>query len=404
MRQAATAPHGCPTTDIDPYDDDVLADPYPTYRKLRDLGPVVWLNRYGMVALARHENVRSALSDHARFSSASGPSASEAFNERMPDSILNTDPPLHETYRRPIAVQLTRSALAPDLEQIEAVATTLTEHVVAAGSFDAVGELTSPYSVTVVADLIGLPDEGRGVLGPLGERAFNVMGPDNARHDDGMRALGELTRYTIGAAESGQLCPGSRGAQLADDGRGGEIMSYTWPGIDTTVHALGSAILLFAQHRDQWELLRGDRSLVTAAFNEVLRLHSPVQTFTRVTTEPVDIDGVVLPAGQRVAIMYGSANRDERRYADPDVFDITRDARDQLAFGRGIHLCVGSHLARAEATALLHALAERVERFEFVGEPVWKLNNVLHGLESLPVRVVPAEQTLPDPSPERGAR
>ncbi|MFK7917359.1 MAG: cytochrome P450 [Ilumatobacter sp.] len=390
MTEKSTPPMGCPITTIDPYADDFLADRYSGYQQLRDLGSVVWLERYGIAALTRHDSVRAALNDHERFSSSSGQSVCEEFNERMPENILNTDPPLHEQYRRPLLVQLTPSALAPDLEKFDAIASEMTDRLVAATTFDAVRDLTSPYSVRIVADLIGLPEEGRDLLGPLGELAFNLMGPANDRHRAGDEALNQLMGYTLETAMSGQLCPGTRGADLVEAGLALALGAYTWPGIDTTVHALSSAILLFAQHPDQWELLRSDPSMANAAFNEVLRMHSPVQAFTRVTTTSVDIDGVVLPEGVRVAVMYGAANRDERRYDDPDRFDITRNARDQLAFGRGIHLCVGSHLARAEAASLFNALIERVERFELTAEPQWSLNNVLHGLASLPVRIRPA--------------
>ena len=384
------APHSCPVTELDPWSDDVVVNPWPAYRTLRDLGPVVWLAGHGMAALARFDGVRAALTDHQRFSSASGVSADEARNLEMGETILTSDPPIHESHRRPLATQLTPASLAPDLPHIDAVADALIERLVGVASFDAVTEMASPFSVNVVADLVGLPAEGRELIGPLGERAFNIMGPRDARNDDGGLALEQLMEYSVGTALSGQLCPGTRGADLVAQGLPAAVTAYTWPGVDTTVHALGSAVLCFAENPDQWDLLRADPSLVPSAFNEVLRLHTPVQTFTRRTTEPVDVEGVVLSAGQRVAVMFGSANRDERRYPDPDRFDVTRNPLDQLAFGRGIHLCVGIHLARAEAHSLFAALARRVRRFELVGEPVWKLNNTLHGLASLPVRAVPA--------------
>jgi cytochrome P450 len=121
-----------------------------------------------------------------------------------------------------------------------------------------------------------------------------------------------------------------------------------------------------------------------------LRMHAPVHYFTRLTTEPVDIDGFEVPAGQRVLVMYGSANRDERHYPEPDRFDVTRNPVDQLAFGRGIHLCVGINLAKLEALSYLAALVRHVQRFDLVGEPQWLRNNTLHGLRALPVTVTPA--------------
>ena len=149
-------------------------------------------------------------------------------------------------------------------------------------------------------------------------------------------------------------------------------------------------MLLFARHPDQWDELRADRSLIPSAFNEVLRLHAPVHHFIRHTTADVDVAGVALAAGTRVLVMYGSANRDERRFPDPDRFDIHRRANGHLAFGRGVHLCAGMHLARLEGHALLDALADRVARFELASEPRWTPNNTLHGLGMLTVRVIPA--------------
>jgi cytochrome P450 len=380
-------PLHCPTTDLDPWSEEALADPYPVYRQLRDLGPVVWLERYGLPTLPRYGEVRAALTDWETFSSASGACLDEAQAQRMPESILTSDPPVHQTYRKPVADQLSVAALAGDVAGIDAEAQRLVAALVDAGGCDGVAELASAFSVRVVADLVGLPEAGREVLAPLGERAFNSMGPADARHADGLVALGELFDYTFGHAAD--LCPGSRGAELMEAGHPQGLIAYTWPGVDTTVHALSSAVLEFARHPDQWTLVRADRSLIPSAFNEVLRLHAPVQTFARVTTRAVTVGEVTLPPRQRVAVMFGSANRDERRYPDPDRFDVTRNPTDHLAFGRGVHRCVGINLARVEAHALLGALADRVARFELVGAAEWKLNNTLHGLARLPVALVP---------------
>jgi cytochrome P450 len=137
-------------------------------------------------------------------------------------------------------------------------------------------------------------------------------------------------------------------------------------------------------------MVRNDRSLIPAAFAEALRLHTPVHFFTRMITEATEVEGTPLAPDHRAVVMYGSANRDERHYPDPDRFDVTRNPRDQLAFGRGIHLCVGIHLARLEGHSLLAALADRVERFEPVGTPEPLVNATLHGYASLPLHLVPA--------------
>ena len=329
------------------------------------------------------------LTSWQRFSSASGVGVDEQANASQPESIIKSDPPEHDEQRRLLAGQLSVGSLAGATGDIERAADALVATLVARGSFDAVADLARPYSLNVVADLIGLPAEGREQLPHLAEAAFNVFGPANERLTTAPPALAQLFGHTFEVAQSGQLCPDRRAAELVETGHPEGIVAYTWPGIDTTVNALGVAVYLFATHPDQWDLVRNDPSLIPSAFAEVLRLHAPVHYFTRLTTEPVDIDGLEVPAGQRVLVMYGSANRDERHYAEPDRFDVTRNPLDQLAFGRGIHLCVGINLAKLEALAYMTALVRHVERFELVGEPQWLRNNTLHGLERAPCDGVP---------------
>jgi cytochrome P450 len=380
------APVGCPTTDLDPWSESALADPYPAYRQMRDVGPVMWLNKHEVVALPRFDDVRAALTDWQTFTSAKGACIDHDQAVAMGETILTCDPPTHTGYRKPLHDQLSVAALASDVAEVEAIAEEFADRLVRGGTFDAVKDLSAPYSVKVVMDLLGLPEEGRQHIAPLGERAFNTMGPADARHLDGATALGELVEVTYNGVDG--LCPGRRGEQLVQSGHADGLLAYTWPGIDTTVHALSSAVMEFARNPEEWDKVRADPSLIPSAFNEILRLHTPVQTFARVTAKPVTVGDVELPADVRVAVMFGSANRDERRYDNPDRFDVTRNPIDHLAFGRGVHLCVGIHLARLEAHSLLAAFARRVERFELVSEPVWKLNNTLHGLGTLPVRAV----------------
>lgn len=347
---------------------------------------MVWLERPGIVALPRYEQVHGVLADWRRFSSAQGVGIDDRYN--LGESVITSDPPTHSMYRKPLAEQLSAAALAGDAPAIEATAVRFAEAAVTTGSIDAFADLARPYSLQVVADLVGIPEGERQAYPELAERAFNVFGPAGDRGDDGMAAAADLLARSFNVLEPGWLIPGGRGEDLIRRGLPLGITSYTWPGIDTTVNALASAILLFARHPDQWDAVRADRSLIPGAFNEVLRLHAPVHYFTRSVTEDVELAGVPLPAGTRVLLMYGSANRDERRFPDPDRFDVRRDSAGHLSFGRGVHLCVGLHLARLEASALLGALADRVVRFELAGEPRWLLNQTLHGPARVPVRLI----------------
>ena len=254
--------------------------------------------------------------------------------------------------------------------------------------------LAHAYSVKIVADLCGLPDEGREHLIERASAAFNTFGPPNELCRDSWPGFFELFEYAQSVGPD-VLTPGRWGAEIYEAGEQGRIepeacpglmLAYVWAGMDTTVNGIASAVSLFADHPDQWDLVRADRSLMASAVNEVLRIEPPVQRFTRSATREVEIGGQVLPEGARIAVLFGSANRDERRFDDPDRFDVTRNPHDHLSFGRGVHRCVGANLAQEEMKAVLDSLADRVERFE-VTDRVWRRNNALHGLERLEVAV-----------------
>src|SRR5690606_33387515 len=168
------------------------------------------------------------------------------------------------------------------------------------------------------------------------------------------------------------------------------IIDYLAPSLDTTISAIGNAIWLLATHPDQWQLLRNEPQRVKNALNEALRLESPISSFTRVAARDATVGDVAIPAGSRLLVSFASANRDERRWSDPERFDITRENAGHVAFGHGEHACIGMGLARLEVTALLNALIERVTAIELAGPPRRKLNNLIRSFASLPVAVTPA--------------
>jgi len=261
------------------------------------------------------------------------------------------------------------------------------------GSFDAVADLAQVFPLTVVADLVGIPDSVRNRLLSWADASFTAFGPPNERTQQSWPARQQMFRWCRSVTAS-ELTPGSMGRAIFEAADAGLIThescapllsAYTTAGIDTTVHALSHAILMFAEHPDQWDLIRAGDIEILDAFDEVLRHDSPVQAFTRVTTTNVDFPEVTIPAGERVVLLFGSGNRDERHYPNPDRFDITRKPNDHLSFGRGIHSCAGQGLARMEASAILSALAQRIRRWH-IGPPVQHINNVLRGLASLPIQ------------------
>ena len=164
------------------------------------------------------------------------------------------------------------------------------------------------------------------------------------------------------------------------------MVDYLGPSLDTTISAIATAVWLFAKNPDQWDMVRENPRLMHSAVNEVLRYDPPIQGFSRYVARDVDMDGVLLPAGSRAIVFYGAANRDERKYPDPDRFDVLRRPGDHLGFGAGPHACVGMNLARIEMVALFTALAERVRRFTILEEKAIP-NNVLRGFKVLQVVV-----------------
>jgi cytochrome P450 len=387
---------GVPEIDVDLWADEVLVDPYPTYARLRELGPVLYAPRWDAYVLPGYDEVRQMLQDWETYSSAQGVGLNERANAMAGRGILTTDPPLHDSRRRILNAQLVPREVARHHDLLVEVAERLAGELVERGSFDAVADLAHPYSVEVVADLCGLPQEGREHLVDRASAAFNTFGPDNELCRGAWDGFDELFDYARNEAVPGRLAPGRWGTEIYEAGERGEIepeacpglmLAYVWAGMDTTVNAIASAVSLFADHPDQWDLVRADRGLLTSAVNEVLRIEPPVQRFTRCSTRESELGHVTVPAGARIVVLFGSANRDERRFPEPDRFDVTRNPTDHLSFGRGVHRCVGAGLAQEEIRAVLASLADRVTGFE-VRERVWRRNNALHGLERLTVELV----------------
>ena len=387
---------------IDPFSREFLMDPYPFHEELREAGPVVWLDRYNIWAMARHEEVRACLMDWETFCSSAGVGLSDFRKEtpwRPPSLILEADPPLHTRTRAVLTRILSAAAMKRLWTTFEQDAIPLVDRLVERGTFDAVRDLAEVYPLKVFPDAVGLEEEGRENLLPYGNMAFNAFGPRNDLFHQAMTNAQPVITWIMSKCRRAALAPDGLGAQIyaaADAGALTEgeasllVRSFLTAGLDTTVVGLGNALFCFAHHPQQWRRLRQDPSLARAAFDEVLRFESPVQTFFRTTTRPVEVAGVKLGEGEKALLFLAAANRDARRWEDPDRFDITRRATGHLAFGVGIHGCVGMAVARLEAEIVLTLLASRAEAIDLDGEPERRLNNTLRGLARLPVRVRPS--------------
>ncbi|WAL68560.1 cytochrome P450 [Amycolatopsis cynarae] len=387
-----------PASDLDLFADQVLVDPYPSYAALRDLGGVVRLPANDVYALTRYDVIRNALGDWESFSSAGAIGFNPMVNEALTGTSLASDPPVHTRLRASLTANLSPRALRGLAGSIDAKADAFVEELVEKGSFEAIDALARALPLEVVADLIGFTGSVRDNMLRWGQAAMQVIGPMNQRTADCFPIAGELYEWCSGVTAD-DLAPGSVGYGIFEAEARGEIPAgtaghlihqYLGAGVDTTIASIGNLVALFAAHPDQLALVRENPSLVPAAFNEVLRYWAPVHAWGRRTTREVEIDGVLIPAGAQVAILFGAGNRDPRHYENPDEFLVERNPIDHLSFGYGPHGCAGQGLARLEAHAVIKALSRRVERL-VVGTPVRVPSNITRSIEELPVlEVVPA--------------
>jgi cytochrome P450 len=390
-----------PVSTVDPFSHAFLRDPYPHHQALREAGPVVWLEQYGIWAMARHEQVRDALTDWQTYCSSAGVGLSDFRKEppwRPPSIILEADPPLHTRTRAVLTRILSPAAIKILRDMFEREAESLIAQLVEQGEFNGVADLAEAYPLKVFPDAVGISEEGRENLLPYGTMVFNSFGPRNDLFNKAMANAGPVRDWIMSRCSRAALAPGGLGQQifaavdageLTEDEAGMLVRSFLSAGIDTTVYGLGNALYCMARYPEQWRTLREKPNLIRGAFEEVLRFEAPVQTFFRTTTRPVEVAGVQLGEGEKVLLFLAAANRDPRRWDRPDTFDVTRRAAGHMTFGTGIHGCVGQAVARLETEAILTALASRAASLELTGEPKWRLNNTLRGFDTLPLRVVP---------------
>lgn len=391
------------------YSADAIRDPLPHYARLRELGPVVRLKAHKVYALPRHAECKQVLLDDKTFISGDGVALNPVSNRLGRGTTLNSDGTEHAQRRAMVAHRLTPRALTSMRETVQAAAASVVTAAVARENIDAVKDLAQALPLSVVPDLVGWPQESRDHLLRWAGATFDLLGPFNGRaRGSALSSLGML-RFARRVVHHRTALPGSMGAELlgaVDGGRLSEaecralMIDYLAPSLDTTISAISGAVHLLATHPDQWALLKADRTLVPNAVNEVVRLTSPVRAFSRKAKQDTEIAGHPIRAGERVLVLYASANRDERVWDDPDRFDVTRQTVQQLGFGHGAHGCAGQGLARMETQAILQNLLDAVERIELTGKPEWALNNIIRSYRSVPVRLVPVDgPTQEEPTP-----
>lgn len=390
---------GIPYLDFDPFSIEFFADPFPTHERMREAGPIVYLDKWGTYGVARYAEVHAVLNDPQTFCSSRGVGLSDFAKEKAwrPQSIiLEADPPAHTRTRAVLNQVLSATAMRPLRAHFTALAEAKVDELLARGSFDAIPDLAEAYPLSVFPDALGLKQEGRENLLPYASLVFNAFGPPNQLRQQAIERSAPHQAYVAEQCQRENLAPGGFGACIHARADAGEITHEEAPllvrsllsaGLDTTVYGIGAAVYCLARYPEQFAKLRTDPTLARNAFEEAVRFESPVQTFFRTTTREVELGGHTIGEGEKVLMFLAAANRDPRRWENADSYDITRRTSGHVGYGSGIHMCVGQLVARLEGEVMMAALARKVKSIEITGEVKRRYNNTLRGLDSLPVAI-----------------
>lgn len=379
---------------------DLYDDPYPVYRELRDRYPAYRNDDMRFWALSRFEDVWRAVHDHATFSSAQGITVVDEPNEYQPPQMILMDPPRHDQLRALVSRAFTPRRIASMEDRVRAIAAGLVDEVVERGEGDFVRDLAIPLPSIVISELLGVPPEDRGDFRRWTD-AMVAVTPDPQRIAEGREAAASLFGYFV------QILAGRRkeprddlisaliaaevdGEAMSEEELVGFCFLLLIAGNETTTNLISNGLVLLARHRDQRAALAGDPSLLATAVEELLRYEAPVQGLARTLTRDVELHRKRLREGDKVLLLFAAANRDDREFDDPDRLDLRRPLERHLAFGHGIHFCLGAALARLEGRLALDRVLARIPEYELTTDTVhWTQLVPVRGVVEIPVSVGP---------------
>lgn len=384
----------------DPFDADIQDDPYPTYRSLRNEAPVYRAEDSNTWVISRHKDVSAALLDHTTYSSVNGvfptPPGSTFVESFLPMMIM-MDPPRHDQLRALVSRAFTPRRVAALGAGIEQLAQQMVERLdCACGTVDFVADFAGTIPAMVIADLLGVPREDRAQFRRWSS-ALIQSNPAHGEVGEGLAAAAAVYTYFADFLADRRHTPRDDlmsalvraevgGRTLSDDELLGFCLLLLIAGHETTTNLLGNAAVVLAEHRSTRQWLAADPSMLGPAVEELLRFDSPVQGLSRVVTRDVALHGTTMSEGDSVLLLFGSANRDERVFAHPDIFEIDRKPEHQVAFGRGIHFCLGAALARMETRIALRAFLSRVPDWQVDLDSAERLRSgPIRGYLSLPI-------------------
>lgn len=389
-----------PDVRYDPFDPTVQDDPYPVYEQLRSTSPVYWCAPRDCWVLSRHEDVSAALQDPSTFSSARGIFPARGFDLAgafLPMMIM-MDPPRHDLLRRVVAKAFTPRRIALLETPVQQMAAEITERLVAAGGGDVVRELSGPLPAMVIADLLGVPREDREQFKAWSTALVTTDITASEPLRSNLEAAAALYEYFRDFLDERRARPRQdlmsalvtaevEGRRLSEDELLGFCLLLLVAGHETTTNLISNTIAVLAERPEVVDRLARDRSLLPSAVSEMLRFDSPVQGLSRTLTRDVRMHDVQMRSGDTVLLLFGSANRDDIAFPDADQFDIDRVFERQLAFGRGIHFCLGAALAQLETRLVFDELLTRTRAWTLdTGVPPVRLRSgPIRGYGSLTV-------------------
>ena len=395
-----------PTIDLS--DPEVVRDPYPAFTRMRAIGAPVWDDDLGMWLAFRYDDANAVLRNRRLgriFSPREPQDVWETFNWLHEDALLENEPPKHTRLRRLVAAAFARGHIEQRRDRIQQLCRGLLdqadERVRDTGTFDVIADYAEPLPVLVIADLLGFPEDDIALLRPWSQAIVKMYEYDRTPDDDARArvACDEFSAYVADLARDRRANPGddlitylaeveAEGEQLTERELIATVVLLLNAGHEATVNGFGNGFVALMDQRDEWDRVVADPwGLAATAVDEMLRYDSPSQLFERTATQDVDIAGITVRAGQKIAALLGSANRDPDEFEDADRFDVGRDPNPHIAFGAGIHFCLGGPLARLEMAQSLPLLAERWPGIELADGAVQRDTFVLRGWDSLPASV-----------------
>ncbi|MDQ0616262.1 cytochrome P450 [Arthrobacter globiformis] len=372
-------------------------DPFPQYERMRESAPVFHDEQSGSWHVFRYDDVQRVLSEHGTFSSRMGGDDPSETGQLFAASLITADPPRHRQLRSLVTQAFTPKAVDGLAPRISALTEELLDGIAPKGSADLINELAYPLPVIVIAELMGIPAEDRDRFKHWSDVIVSQTqtGAQTADHSSTNR---EMTEYFLALIERRRREPGSdlisnllvaeiEGQKLSVPELLGFCSLLLVAGNETTTNLIGNAVLCFTEAPGTTERLRAELSLLPQAIEEVLRYRSPVQSMYRVTAGGTRLGDVQVPAAAPLVAWIGSANRDERQFRDPEQFDIDRGPNRHLAFGHGIHFCLGARLARLEARIALRAVLDRLPGLALTpGTHLERMDStIVYGVKELPV-------------------